>query len=87
MKKMLLHSCCGPCSTSVIERLVPDYDITVFYYNPCITDRDEYEKRKENQIRFIEEYNEERNLKISFTEGRYDSEEYFRRVRGLENEP
>ena len=87
MKKMLLHSCCGPCSTSVIERLVPDYDITVFYYNPCITDRDEYEKRKENQIRFIEEYNDERNLKISFTEGRYDSEEYFRRVRGLENEP
>ena len=43
---LLLHSCCGPCSTSVIERLAPDYEITVFYYNPCITDNGEYIKRR-----------------------------------------
>ena len=40
---LLLHSCCGPCSTSVIERLAPDYEITVFFYNPCITDSKEYD--------------------------------------------
>lgn len=87
MKKMLLHSCCGPCSTSVTERLVPDYDITVFYYNPCITDSDEYEKRKENQIKFIEEYSKEKNLNIKFVEGKYDPEKYFELVKGLEDEP
>ena len=54
---LLLHSCCGPCSTSVIERLAPDYEITVFYYNPCITDNGEYIKRRDEQIRFINEYN------------------------------
>lgn len=87
MKRMLLHSCCGPCSTSVIERLAPDYDITVFFYNPCITDRAEYEKRKENQLKFISEFNEENGLKIDFIEGKYDSNEYFKRVEGLEKEP
>lgn len=53
---LLLHSCCGPCSTSVIERLSPDYDLTVFFYNPCITDPEEYEKRKASQVAFIEQY-------------------------------
>ena len=43
---LLLHSCCGPCSTAGIERLAEDWDITVFYFNPNITDPDEYEHRK-----------------------------------------
>ena len=43
---LLLHSCCGPCSTSVIERLVPDYDITVFFYNPNIAPEEEYRRRQ-----------------------------------------
>ena len=55
--KLLLHSCCGPCSTAVIERLNPDYDITIFFYNPNIDDREEYEKRKETQIQFLNAYN------------------------------
>ena len=42
---LLLHSCCGPCSTAVIERLYSDYNITVFFYNPNITDTEEYDKR------------------------------------------
>ena len=50
-KRILLHSCCGPCSSACIERLLPDYDITVFYYNPCIDDREEYEKRNLDYIR------------------------------------
>ena len=54
---LLLHSCCGPCSTTCIERLVGTYKITVFFYNPNITEKDEYDRRKEAQIKFIELYN------------------------------
>ncbi len=88
-KELLLHSCCGPCSTAVIERLAPDYNITVFYYNPCITEADEYERRKENQIRFIDEYNKkmENEYTIRYLEGRYDPERYFELVDGYEEEP
>ena len=56
-KKLLLHSCCGPCSTSCLERLFQDYDVTVFYYDPCINERDEYEKRLGNQKAFIDAVN------------------------------
>ena len=86
---LLLHSCCGPCSTAVIERLVDDYDITVYFYNPCITDRDEYEKRKENQIHFIERYNLHLGgtAAVHFIEGDYDPENYFQAVAGHEAEP
>jgi len=89
-KKLLLHSCCGPCSTAVIERLLADYEITVFFYNPCITDAEEYEKRKLNQIKFIEAVN--RNAccesgRVNFIEGDYDPENYLERVRGTEDEP
>lgn len=86
---LLLHSCCGPCSTSVIERLAPEYEITVFYFNPCITDTDEYEKRKENQIKFIDAFNRSSMCasKINFIEGRYEPGEYLDLVRGLEDEP
>ncbi len=52
---LLLHSCCGPCSTSVIERLVEDFDVTIFFYNPNIDDENEYELRKANQIKYIKE--------------------------------
>ena len=87
-KRLLLHSCCGPCSTACIERLAPLYEITVFYYNPCITDRAEYEKRKEEQIRFIIDYKRDNRLPgLDFIEGDYEPEEYFARVQGLEGEP
>ena len=53
--KLLLHSCCAPCSTACLERLHNFFDITVFYYNPNIDEREEYEKRKAEQIRFLQE--------------------------------
>jgi hypothetical protein len=86
---LLLHSCCGPCSSAVIERLAPDYDITVFFYNPCITDAEEYEKRKASQIAFIEKFNQTREgmRKIHFMEGVYEPEEYLRLVSGYSNAP
>ena len=86
---LLLHSCCGPCSTSVIERLAPDYEITVFYYNPCITDNAEYIKRRDEQIRFINEYNASKSCvsKISFMEGKYDPERYLEIAAPFADEP
>ena len=86
---LLLHSCCGPCSTSVIERLAPDYEITVFFYNPCITDSKEYEKRKANQVKFIENFNLHLGgkHKIHFLEGEYEPDVYYQLTDGCSNEP
>lgn len=87
--RLLLHSCCGPCSTACIERLITDYKITVFFYNPNITDREEYELRRENQIKFINLYNQKvsEEDKIEFIEGEYMTEEFFKAAEGLEKEP
>ena len=88
-KPIFLHSCCGPCSTAVIERLAENYDITVFFYNPNVTNEGEYHKRFETEKQFVEAYNrvlpEDRSVKL--VEGKYDPEEYLRFVRGLELEP
>ena len=88
-RRILLHSCCGPCSTACIERLLPDYKVTIFYYNPNITDRDEYEKRKANQIKFIEAFNEDvpEEDKVIFIEGEYLPEDFFDVAKGLEDCP
>ena len=56
---LLLHACCGPCSTSCVERLAPDYQITLYYYNPNITDREEYLLRRDTLLQFIRAFNEE----------------------------
>ena len=53
--KLLLHSCCAPCSSACLERLKDVFHVTVLYYNPNIDDDNEYEKRKAEQIRFLKE--------------------------------
>ena len=87
--RLLLHSCCGPCSTSVIERLCPSYHVTVFFYNPNITDIEEYNLRKATQIEFLNKYNDSNlfNEKIEFMEGDYDTKSFYEVSRGLEGEP
>lgn len=86
---LLLHSCCGPCTTSVVERLIKNYKITIFYYNPNITDKEEYIKRKEALINFIDGYNDEIDNfdKISFSEGAYERDKFYALIEGLEWEP
>ena len=88
-RHVLLHSCCGPCSTACIERLLPDYRITVFFYNPNITDADEYERRKAAQIQFLNAYNERipEEDRVAFIEGEYLPEDYFNACSGFSNEP
>ena len=80
--KLLLHSCCAPCSSYVIDYLHKFFDITIFYYNPNISPKEEYDKRKEEQIRFIKNYDD-----IKFMDCDYDNELYNELIKGLENEP
>lgn len=86
---VLLHSCCGPCSTAVVERLAEEFDVTVFFYNPCITDEEEYQRRREAQIKFIKKFNEENTGKcrVQFKEGDYRPGSYFEMVKGREGDP
>lgn len=88
-RTVLLHSCCGPCSTACIERLLPDYKVTVFFYNPNITDRDEYERRREAQMKFLQEYNEKLSEedRVEFIEGEYLPDDFFEVCSGFSNEP
>ena len=71
---LLLHTCCAPCSTAVIERLSNYFDITVFYYNPNIEPYEEYLKRKEEQKRLLKEYKSIRPIK--FLDCDYENEEF-----------
>ncbi len=79
MKKLLLHSCCGPCSTVVIERLKENFDVTVFYCNPNIEPEEEYLKRKAEQKKVCQ------HLKIKFIDADYDNHNWREFVSGLEN--
>jgi predicted adenine nucleotide alpha hydrolase (AANH) superfamily ATPase len=80
--RVLLHSCCAPCSGGVIEALyASEVDFTVYFYNPNIHPREEYEKRKEENARFA------RKMGIPFIDADYDPDTWFARVKGLELEP
>ena len=81
--KLLLHSCCAPCSSYVLEYLSQYFKITVFYYNPNIYPEDEFFKRAEEQQRLIKEM----PLKnpVGFIEKGYDAAEFYDAVKGLEH--
>ena len=81
--KLLLHSCCGPCSTTVITMLKEYFDITVFYYNPNIEPREEYEKRKSEQIRLIKEFDSEF---VKFLDCDYVNRDFRDKVKGVEQD-
>ncbi len=82
---LLLHSCCAPCSSYCFEYLAQYFSITDFFYNPNITERNEYRKRIEEIRRLIEE--QPHLHKINFVEGRYDPAEFFEMARGYEDCP
>ncbi len=85
--RLLLHSCCAPCSSYVLEYLRLFFRITVFYYNPNISMEEEYRKRVAEQKRLIAVYNEKTSYPIDIKEGDYEPEEFFAAVKGLENCP
>ena len=82
---LLLHSCCAPCSSYVLEYLSQYFEITVFYYNPNIYPPQEYDKRVAEQKGLIQRL--EAKHKISFIEGDYKPEIFFEMAKGLEDGP
>ena len=81
-KKVLLHSCCAPCSGELMEAMAASaIELTVFFYNPNIHPRREYEIRKNENIRFAQKMN------IAFVDADYDTSNWFERAKGLEFEP
>ena len=82
---LMLHSCCAPCSSYVLEYLCRYFRITVLYYNPNIMTVSEYKKRVEEQLRLIAVYNEEgRGHPIEVMEGDYEPDRFLETVKGLE---
>jgi predicted adenine nucleotide alpha hydrolase (AANH) superfamily ATPase len=81
-KRLLLHSCCAPCAGEIMEALaVSKIDTTIFFYNPNIHPIEEYELRKEENIRFASK------LGMPFIDADYDRDIWFERTQGQENEP
>ena len=83
--RLLLHSCCAPCSSAVLERLTGAFDITVFYYNPNIAPEEEFFHRAKEQKRLIASIPHVGS--IDFLCGNYDSERFYRVARGFEAAP
>lgn len=82
--KLLLHSCCAPCSSYVLEYLSQYFSITVFFYNPNIQPKQEYYKRLNEQKMFIKQFPVK--YKIGLIEGLYEPEIFFQAIKGLEQE-
>ncbi len=84
--RLFLHSCCAPCSSYVLEYLKQYFQITVFYYNPNISEQQEYRKRVEEQKRLIAAFNAlGRGYPIRILEGEYEPERFFEIAKGYED--
>ena len=80
--KVLLHSCCAPCSGEVMEAMLASgVDYTIFFYNPNIHPEREYRLRKDENIRFAEKHG------VGFVDADYDTDNWFARAKGMEWEP
>ena len=83
--KLLLHACCAPCSSAVLERLSDIFEISILYYNPNITEEEEYLKRLNELKRFVSMV--KTKYPVTVIDGRYNPEEWFHISKGLEEEP
>ena len=79
---LLLHSCCAPCSSACLERLKDIFDITILYYNPNVDEESEYQKRKAEQIRLLEQTGW-----AKFLDCDHDKQAFENMSKGYENEP
>ena len=85
--KLLLHSCCGPCSTSVLDRLRDYFCITIFYFNPNIDTNEEFLKRLGEEKKVVKNFNEKNINKIEIVQVEYDNSEFYSLTKNLTNEP
>ena len=82
--RLLLHACCGPCSSAVLEQLCRYFEITVLYYNPNTWPAAEYYRRGEELQKFVAAAHP---LGVTVVEDSYDPQQFYTAVAGLENEP
>ena len=82
---LLLHACCAPCSSAVLERIGNIFEITIFYYNPNITEKEEYQKRIEEIKKLISYLHPKYPIKL--IEGNHEPDKYLSTIKGLEEEP
>ena len=82
--RLLLHACCGPCSSAVLEQLCRYFEITVLYYNPNTWPAAEYHRRGEELQQFVAAAHP---LGVTVVEDSYDPQQFYTAVAGLENEP
>ena len=83
--RVLLHSCCGPCSSAVLEYLTQYFDVTLLWFNPNLFPEEEFERRYATQLELIRKMGLEERVRVLAEPWR--SEEYYARVGGLEAEP
>ena len=83
--RLLLHSCCGPCSSSVLERLTQHFDVTLLWYNPNLSPQEEFDRRFAAQLELLEKMGLSEEVPVLAENRKH--EDYLRRVEGLENEP
>lgn len=84
---ILLHSCCAPCSSYVLTCLLEYFDITVFFYNPNITNEEEYNKRLDEQKRLIDLINSEYNSNVKLLYNDYDNSVFLDFAKDMEDYP
>jgi predicted adenine nucleotide alpha hydrolase (AANH) superfamily ATPase len=80
--RLLLHACCAPCSSAVVERLVGSYDVTIYFYNPNIHPHAEYVKRRDELERWCKEV-----AGVKYVVAAYDAKNWMENIKGLEQEP
>lgn len=83
--KLLLHACCAPCSSYCLEYLSQYFEISVLYYNPNISIKEEYEYRLSEEKRLISSMDFKNDVRIIDCD--YNTKDFFNAVKGLENEP
>ena len=83
-ERLLLHSCCGPCSSYVLDVLTKHFDVTLLYYNPNIYPSEEYQKRLGEQLRLLDEMPFEKS--VSYMACEYDEGEFLQAAKGFESE-
>lgn len=84
-EKLLLHACCAPCTSGCLEHIANHFQITILFYNPNITEEEEYQKRLNELKRFLSEF--KTKYPIEVIDGKYDSKSFLEMSRGLEGEP
>ena len=82
--KLLLHSCCAPCSSGVIDQVFNDFDVTIFFYNPNIYPESEFVKRAEEQVKFLTAIKDD--MKVDYIICDYLGQDYENAVKGFEQE-